>query len=413
MKIAIKPYLQKLGIKQLKKEQKQIITAVLNRKDILGVLPTGFGKSLCYILPHLILQKTVIVVSPLISLMHDQQRRYSDICSIVTIWSQNVLLNGHAMTQEESAEIFNGHKPCVVYMTPENFMSRKKWVQGMTKSNLALIAIDECHCVTSWDTFRDGYARLSEIKDWFCEREPPVVMAVTGTATRETMTKVGKVLNLKDPLTVRIAPTRDNLALSVRYVDTFQECIKLMNTYIQGQTIVYCKTQKDTERVARALLLFRSEYYHAGLSTERRNKIQSDFTGGTLQVMCATIAFGMGIDISNIQTIIHYGLPKDMESYCQEVGRAARCPGMEGACYILWCKRDYVINNLFLNKIENTTAKQEQKSKMRVMESYVNDTRTCRMDFIKRYFTPEDNERLSCGKCDTCTSVSDMCFKCV
>ena len=407
MKIGLKTYLNKLGIEKLKPEQKQIITGVLNKRDILGVLPTGFGKSICYILPHMILKKTVIVISPLISLMKDQQRRYSKTCTIVTSFSQNMDINHNQMTHDQKKNIFDGKLPCIIYITPESFLNKEHWIKGMSK-NICLIAIDECHCISSWSEFRQSYSNLNKVKDWFNNNNCPSIMAVTGTATKETIKTVSRVLKLNNPLNIHLSPTRDNLHLSVLYKENFQHSIRLIRDKISGKTIIYCKTKKDTEKIANAISCwgFSSGYYHAGLSSDERNMTQDSFTNGDTQVMCATIAFGMGIDICDIETIIHYGIPKDMESYCQEIGRAARKKNMEGNCCILWSKGDFFINKRFLENIYDPVFRQKQKNQMRSMENYVKNGDICRMELINNYFQGINQDKIMCNKCDNCVNKS-------
>ncbi len=409
MRVPLKNYLEKLGLSKLKKEQKEIVTSVLNGKDIIGVLPTGFGKSICYILPHMILMKTVIVISPLISLMKDQQRRYKDVCTIVTSFSQNMDLDDRQITHDQKKDIFDGKLPCVIYMTPENFLSRESWIKGMEK-HISLIAIDECHCISSWSEFRSSYTALNKINKWFKKRPP--IMAVTGTATKKTINLVANVLELKNPVYIHISPTRDNLNLSVMYKHDFKNSISIIRDKIQGKTIVYCKTQKDTEKISNALSHwgYVSGYYHAGLSRENRDSVQNKFTLGKIEVLAATVAFGMGIDISDIETIIHYGIPKDMESYCQEIGRAARNKNMQGTCCILWSKGDFVINNIFLKKIDDYELRSKQREQMKGIELYVKNTNICRMRLIRDYFqgTYYSSDGFKCNNCDNCMNKKDF-----
>lgn len=404
-KVSIKEHLNKLGIEKLKPEQKTIITAVLNGRDAILNLKTGGGKSLCYILPHFILNKIVIVITPLISLMKDQKTRYGVHCKVVLSNGREMVCDDIILDDVDRKKIYDGKDPCVIYMTPENFIKRKDWVRGMEK-HICLIAIDECHCISSWSDFRDGYANLKNIKSWF--ETSPSIMALTGTATEETIREVSASLNLTNPLKVHIAPTRDNLSISVHQKTKMKETVKEISLLIEGKTIIYCKTQKDTEKVSSHLrgMKIKAGYYHAGMDVSERTQMQDLFTKGEIAVMAATIAFGMGIDISDIETIIHFGLPKDMESYCQEIGRAARKPGMNGNCYIFWGKSDFVLNNIFLKNIGNDQLRIKQKKQMRAMENFVNENRVCRMQMIGHYFGHHDIKE--CSKCDNCTKLQSF-----
>ena len=400
VKVKIKDHLKKLGIEKLKPQQKEAITGVINGKDIIATLPTGFGKSLTYILPHMITNKLVIVVTPLISLMKDQQRRYEKVCKVVISYGQLMCCNGEILDDEARTEIYDGKMPCVIYMTPENFIKRKLWLIGMQKY-ICLIAIDECHCISSWSDFRDGYANMKDIKNWFIE-DPPSIMGLTGTATKETIQEVSKSLGFINPLTIHVSPTRDNLYLSVFQKSKMQEFITKVRKLINGKTIIYCKTRNDTEKISEKLRFYhiKAGYYHAGMEDDDRNQMQNLFTNGTINVMCATVAFGMGIDISDIETIVHFGIPKDIESYCQEIGRAARQKDLIGNCYIFWGKSDFIINNIFLRQIQDDNLRKKQKMQMSAMENFVKTNHACRMVMISNYFGHANCPK--CGKCDYC-----------
>jgi len=402
-----------LNIPSFKKEQKDILKAVLDDRDVIGVLPTGFGKSICYIAPHLIKEKTVIVISPLISLMKDQQRRYSTVCRTFASFGNRDIhdSDGVLLSQDDKKSIYSGETSCVLYMTPESFIYRSDWIRGMEK-HICLIAIDECHCITSWSDFRTSYTQLNTIKALF--KKSPSIMAVTGTATKSTVTKIISELKLNNPLCIHISPNRDDLYLSVMKRKSFEKAMQIIREFINGKTIIYCKTKKDTEKIANYLRMwgYLTGYYHAGLSSEERTKIQDQFTSGRINVIGATIAFGMGVDIPDIETIIHYGVPRDIESYCQEIGRAARSPGLDGNCLVLWSSGDFVVNKHFLKLMTDPYLRAQQEAKMRVMSSYINNTRLCRTEFINNYFLGDSQEnRVSCGKCDICMNKSNpSCF---
>ena len=179
-----------------------------------------------------------------------------------------------------------------------------------------------------------------------------------------------------------------------------------MSRLFVGKTIIYCKTRKDTEKLAERLTCDGGVmFYHAGLYADERVRIQDDFAKGKYRVIVATLAFGMGIDIPNITTIIHYGLPKDIESYCQEIGRAARTPDIEANCYLLWGKGDMIVNKSFINNITDPQEKDYQQRKSYGINNYVNNTHVCRMTFMSKYFDPDSNPN-TCNKCDICCNYT-------
>ena len=412
--VKLKTYLDVIGIPKLKNEQKMIVSSVLNKKDVIGVLPTGFGKSVCYVLPQLILGKTVFIVSPLISLIQDQQRKYKHVSYIMACHSNTTTITKPREDENISSEaikyaMFEGSLHGLIYMTPENFMKHKHSIMKL-RNEIGLIAIDECHCISTWSDFRDGYSSFYQVHEWFEGVKRPPILAVTGTATESTLLKVSNVLQLNNPVHIQLPPTRKNLALHVVEESNFIKCIKYIRDRVKGQVIIYCKTRKNTEKMAVALKSwgYAVGFYHAGLDTKTRTKIQDDFTSGTIQIMCATIAFGMGIDISNIETIIHYGLPKNLEAYCQEIGRAARKEELRGKCYIIWKKQDHVLNKMFIDNIKDPELRTDEWIKNTAMRKFIDNKHVCRMKVIHEYFKKKNcnliNQFQNCNLCDVCVT---------
>jgi len=398
-KIHYKKLLPKLGLCDLKKEQKKIITSVLNGKDTLCILPTGFGKSLCYVLPHMITNRNVIIVSPLVSLIRDQEQKYKSVCNTFVMHGSRVAFNGNEDVSEDIyQDIKNGKKTALIFITPEKLLFRKNWI---TSIDILAIAIDECHCITEWANFRQGYQELSSIVTWFIDRPP--LISLTATATKSTINTISDFFKLNDPLLIRVSAIRNDLSLFVQKKDGIAKDLKYMASISMGKTIIYCKTRKDTEKVAHRLRVNGGvAYYHAGMNLSERTEVQDGFSKGKYRIIVATIAFGMGIDISDITTIIHYGMPKDIESYCQEIGRAARAPDLCANCYVLWGKCDFIVNRTFIDRIFDLQEKAYQQKKSYAMNKYINNTSKCRMNMIANYFDPESKND-NCMKCDICT----------
>lgn len=388
--------LKRIGITKLKPEQKKIVTSILNKKDVLAVLPTGFGKSMCYVLPHLITNRNVIIVSPLVSLIRDQEQKYNKICNTFVLHGGRVSFNGTDGVNV-SQDIRSGKTTALIFMTPETLLNRREWI---TSIDILSIAIDECHCITEWANFRQGYSELSKICSWFIHR--PNILAVTATATNNTENTIKTFFQLNDPLVLRVSAVRNDLELFVEQKRGLSKDLKYMEQIACGKTIIYCKTRKDTEKLSQKLrCIGGSTHYHAGLNADKRNKIQDDFASGKYRVIIATNAFGMGVDIPDISTVIHYGVPKDVDGFCQEIGRAARSPSIKGKCYLLWGKADFLLNATFLRNISDPHEHHYQQQKSQAINKYVNNSSVCRMYFLARYFEPS-MKPYTCSQCDVC-----------
>lgn len=400
-KVKYSHHLSRLGVTKLKPEQKNIITSVINRKDTLAILPTGFGKSLCYVLPHLITNRNVIVVSPLVSLIRDQELKYMRICNTFVMTGSRIAFNGQD-GMNVSNDISSGTTKALIFMTPETLLNRRSWI---TNIDILTIAIDECHCITEWANFRQGYSELSRIVSWFIHR--PSILAVTATATSNTEKTIIDFFQLENTTKVRVSAVRSDLELFVEQKKGIAKDIKYIEKIASGKTIVYCKTRKDTEKLTSRLRCIGGvANYHAGMAVSDRELVQDEFTSGKCRVIVATNAFGMGVDIPDISTVIHYGLPKDVDSYCQEIGRAARSPDINGKCYVLWGKADFAVNTMFINNIHDPQEKNYQQKKSWAINRYIDNCSVCRMHYLAAYFDPQ--VKISkCLKCDICKNTKN------
>jgi len=410
-KVNIKSYLKLLGISKLKPKQKEIINLILKKKDIIGILPTGYGKSLCYILPFMIKNKNVIVISPLISLMKDQHDKLKS-KNIETIVFNSTFsrLRDTKEGRQKLDDIYNKRKKFLMYFSPESFIRNQFLFEELIKLNLiSLVAIDECHCVNSWSEFRSDYKNLNIIKKLREQLKSKFsLLSLTATATIQTQKKIKQILELDNPELVKVSSYKSNLELFVReksneYIDEIYTLI--MSNGKKNKCIIYCKTKADTEHISSKLkdLGLSSDFYHAGLPSESRDKIQNDFKSNKINVIAATIAFGMGIDIPDIHLIIHYGISKNIESYYQEVGRGGR-DGKQVKCYVFWSSKDLWTNRYFIKQIENEEFRKQENIKVNHLDKYIH-TRQCRMKYICKYFGDNllTKKKLDeCGKCDNC-----------
>ena len=395
--INIKKHLKILGVSKLKEKQKEIINNVLSKRDVIGILPTGYGKSMCYILPHLIYNKNVIVISPLISLMSDQHSKLVEKNIFTINFNSSNKINLFDLNKIKNKELSG-----IFYFSPESFLSNESFIKDIL-NNTCLISIDECHCITTWNDFRSSYTKLNLIKKWIKESNEKIpVLALSATATKDTINKIYKKLNLKNAVLITTSFFKSNLSISIKEKEGLKsdliQITKLIND-CENKSIIYCKTQKETVELSDKLNSsnIKSVYYHGGMSSKTRETSQKKFSEDKVDVIIATIAFGMGIDISNIGLIIHYGISKDIESYYQEIGRAGR-DGNEAKCVLFWRKKDFTLNRHFLGDMKSEISQNEQLSKIITIEKFI-FSNECRMKYILKYFGEEFEK---CNKCDNC-----------
>jgi len=387
------------GYEKLKDKQELIIKSILDKNDTIGILATGYGKSICYQLPYLIQKKSVIIISPLISLMEDQKIKLESLNIPVYCLNSN-----NSSKQNDKYNLLNGQSG-IIYISPEYLFNSKEFILSMANNNLiSLIAVDESHCISTWGQFRPEYKELGVLKEW-ASNVP--ILALTATATPKIISDITKVLKLDKPKIVMSSFYRKNLNINVTKKVSLKkdqkkivELIKKIDS--KDKIIIYCKTKDETDRFVNKLKEFgiKSKSYHAGKSNEKRNKIQKKFMKGKVNIIIATIAFGMGIDLPNIRLVINYGISKDMESFYQEIGRAGR-DGKISNIHVFWSNHDFNINKSFLNNITDVEFQKKQMSRILEMERFVNSS-TCRMKYITKYFGEDIDD---CGHCDNCLST--------
>lgn len=383
------------GYNTFRPQQKDIIESILSGKDAVVLMPTGGGKSICYQIPAIMMDGTCIVVSPLISLMKDQVEGMKDIG--VKAACLNSSLSKQAFRQ--TLETFGNGVLDLLYVSPEKLIS-DGFLTKIKNLRINMFAIDEAHCISSWGhDFRPEYTKLKQIKAKF--PNTPIV-ALTATADKITRRDIIKQLNLSDPATYISSFDRPNISLEAR---PGQKRIEQILSFIQSRPgkvgIVYCLSRKNTEDVANRLQAkgIKAMCYHAGMPSDARSEVQDQFQNDNIQVVCATIAFGMGIDKSNVRWVIHYNLPQNIEGYYQEIGRGGR-DGAKAEALMFYSYRDFTIFRDIFNK--NGGENLELKlSKLDRMMQFA-ESQICRRKVLLNYFGEDLKE--NCGNCDVCTN---------
>lgn len=401
---ALKQY---FGHSEFRFGQENLIDALLAGRDVLGVMPTGAGKSICYQLPALLLPGVTIVISPLISLMKDQ------VASLTQSGIPAAYLNS-TLSQEQHREVFRRARRGaykLIYVAPER-LAVPDFLRFAQETEVSLLAVDEAHCVSQWgQDFRPSYLKIAEFLQSLRCRPP--VGAFTATATEQVKEDIRQLLLLRDPLCLTTGFDRPNLFFEVVRTKEKEGWLEHFIDSRPGQCgIVYCATRKTVESVCAALMGhgISAARYHAGLSDEERRWSQEDFEFDRVRVIVATNAFGMGIDKSNVSFVVHYNMPKDLESYYQEAGRAGR-DGSPARCVLLFSAQDVRTARFLIDHTSDAEGVPEaEREQLRLrdlrrleqMTAYCKTT-VCLRAFLLRYFGQEAPD--SCGNCGNCTGV--------
>lgn len=397
---------QTFGYPTFRPHQEQIVEAAISGRDVMAVMPTSAGKSICYQVPALALGGLTIVVSPLISLMSDQVMALRELG--VAAACLNSALDAHERSQtltEMSRGLLN-----LVYVAPER-LADPAFLDVVQSHGLSLLAVDEAHCISQWgNDFRPSYQRICDFIDALPTHPP--VMALTATATRQVREDIESTLGLRDPLRVVASFDRPNLSFAVERPSGKRAKDKALFEFVraheQSSGIVYCMSRRAVEDVCDMLREqgVAATRYHAGLSPEERDHNQADFIYDRSPVMVATNAFGMGIDKSNVSYVVHYNLPLSLENYYQEAGRAGR-DGTKAECLLLYTAGDVHTAEFLLSRTERTDLTPDQlqamheadEQRLRQMVFYATTT-DCLRSFILRYFGEE--APAYCGNCGNC-----------
>lgn len=392
------------GYDSFRAGQDKIIENILSGKDAVGIMPTGAGKSICFQVPALLLEGITVVISPLISLMKDQ------VNSLTQAGVKSAYLNS-SLTEKQYFTVLDNIKKDlykIIYVAPERLLA-EGFLEVLGSLKISMITIDEAHCISQWgQDFRPSYMQIVNFIDRLSTK--PIISAFTATATELVKNDIINILNLKNPYVIVTGFDRSNLYFEVQKpADKY----KALEVFLKGRKedtgIIYCSTRDNVENVCKALNEkgYEATRYHAGLSDAERKKNQEDFIYDIKKIIVATNAFGMGIDKSNVRFIVHFNMPRDIESYYQEAGRAGR-DGTDAHCLIFYSGQDvrtnlYLIENSKDKSYESLEVERELKSRererLKIMANYCH-TSSCLRQYILNYFG--DDAQDGCGNCSNC-----------
>ena len=411
---------EKFGYDSFRTGQRELIDAIVSGRDCVGVMPTGAGKSLCYQVPALTLPGFTLVISPLVSLMHDQ------VNALVTAGIPAAYLNSQLVFHEREEVMWRAEQGQykLLYVAPER-LDDPAFVELACEASIPLVAVDEAHCVSQWgQDFRPSYLGIAEFIALMGKlHSRPVVAAFTATATPLVTQDIARLLNLNNPFTLTTGFDRPNLRFEVEQLSDKQKAVRLLqfvNQHANESGIVYCSTRKQVEAVQERLVQagIAATRYHAGLGPVERERNQRAFVNDNAPVIVATNAFGMGIDKSNVRYVAHYNMPGSLEAYYQEAGRAGR-DGEPAICLLLWNDSDIATARFFIEQDsgnealtpeETDVVRASRRRRLATMTGYCLTT-DCLRATILRYFGDAGESTIPCSplktRCDNCSNCNE------